>query len=454
MVNIHQAYIFKQQMEFIVKKMNSYFPIALNHEVFSSYSKLNDSKFGLICIPCLLNQFSVSELKEFMELNAISIPSNTQTKIGLIEQVLDAYSKQEVFKKRAKEINLSRIELLGHDLTHFTGKTLEFDQFDFITEVELRNVFANFCADIGITVFKPVEGNEYGISLYLTKKDPILKTEAVFLATGKNIEKRYKDFFFQLSQSAEISDWQLLVTTPLGALKLGLHRLKQDMKKLGVWLYIVDPAQVRIFGITKGPKSKQINLQMQEKFIHELPSQPIRAPNQAVKFSTFLFSEKESYKPADYSLFYIPTKNHPQPVERADTSQKYRKIFQTLLLMTLESGISFCSYSSEEYKIEDIMISGFISAIDSFVQELSGSGGLKQIDYQNFKITAVVGELCKIILITSESADEELQERLTFYLNRIESSFGAEIQNFSQTGNQSNVSSDDMIDLAKKILLI
>ena len=66
----------------------------------------------------------------------------------------------------------------------------------------------------------------------------------------------------------------------------------------------------------------------------------------------------------------------------------------------------------------------------------------------------MVGGLCKFILITSESTDDELQERLTFYLEQIESKYRVQIQNFTQTGNQSNVNSDAMIELAKKILLI
>ncbi|RLI63175.1 MAG: hypothetical protein DRO88_10580 [Promethearchaeia archaeon] len=66
----------------------------------------------------------------------------------------------------------------------------------------------------------------------------------------------------------------------------------------------------------------------------------------------------------------------------------------------------------------------------------------------------MVGGLCKFILITSESTDDELQERLTFYLEQIESKYRVQIQNFTQTGNQRNVNSDAMIELAKKILLI
>ncbi|MHA1777780.1 MAG: hypothetical protein ACTSWC_13510 [Promethearchaeota archaeon] len=54
----------------------------------------------------------------------------------------------------------------------------------------------------------------------------------------------------------------------------------------------------------------------------------------------------------------------------------------------------------------------------------------------------MVGGLCKFILITSESTDDELQERLTFYLEQIESKYRVQIQSFTQTGNQSNVNSD------------
>lgn len=426
----------------------------LDHELFKTFEKLNDAKFGLICIPCLLNQLSSVELKEFIDLHQIPLLPTTQTRIGMIERIFTFYMSDPSLKSRLKELGASRLDLLGQDTCNFPNFTCDISEFDFITKTELQNIFGDYCADLGITVFKAPENNQYGLDLFLTKKDPLLKTETVFVSTASDIEARYKDIFFNLERTGEISDWQLLVTTPLAAYKIGLERLKNDMKKLGAWLYIVDPKQQQIFGVQKGPKSKRKTPEAEENFIRKLPSTPIRAPSQVVKLSKFKFSEKNSYKPKEISQFYIPTTNHPAPFQSGDAHQKFRSIFRTFIIMTKESGLSLCSYASEVYKVEDVMISGFITAIDSFVQELSGSGNLKEIDYQDFKITALVGNWVKIILITAESADEEFKERLAYYLNSVERIHLKELQTFIKTGNQSEVNQEGMIELAKKILLI
>ncbi|MHA1620080.1 MAG: hypothetical protein ACTSVZ_12445 [Promethearchaeota archaeon] len=433
-------------------------PSPLNNEVFASFSKMNDAKNGLVCIPCLLNQFSPEELLKFMDQQGINLPSTTQTRVGMMEKIFNYYASEKSLQERLKSERNTRIQQLGQDICDFPGFSCDITHFDFITKIELQNIFGNYAADIGITVFKAPENNEFGMDLYLTKKDPLLKTESVFIATGSDIESRYKDIFYNLGRTAEVSDWQILVTTPLGAYEIGLKQLKADMKKLGVWLYIIDPKQQQIFGVTKGPKSKRKNEITQEKFIRDLPTQPIRAPSQVKKLSNYYFSEKKSYKPKDVELFYIPdgSHSHPAPIGGGDpsVSQKYRAIFRSFIFMTKESGLSFSSYSSEIYKVDDMMISGFISAIDSFVQELSGSGSLKEIDYQNFKITALVGEYVKLVLITSDSAGDELRERLDFFLRYIEETYLPELQHFIKTGDQSGIPQEKFIDLAKKYLLI
>ncbi|MHA1510212.1 MAG: hypothetical protein ACTSRX_00670 [Promethearchaeota archaeon] len=116
------------------------------------------------------------------------------------------------------------------------------------------------------------------------------------------------------------------------------------------------------------------------------------------------------------------------------------------------------SFNHESFKLDEIIVSGFISAMDSFVGEISGSGeggsSLKEIDYKNFKINGVLGETIKIIVITAESVDEIFRERLDFYLNKIETDFQQDIDAFIKTGNLGSIDTKVFKELAREILLI
>jgi len=138
---------------------------------------------------------------------------------------------------------------------------------------------------------------------------------------------------------------------------------------------------------------------------------------------------------------------------------KYQNtLFQKILIITKESGLSLFSFNHESFKLDEIIVSGFISAMDSFVGEISGSGeggsSLKEIDYKNFKINGVLGETIKIIVITAESVDEIFRERLDFYLNKIETDFQQDIDAFIKTGNLGSIDTKVFKELAREILLI
>jgi hypothetical protein len=69
--------------------------------------------------------------------------------------------------------------------------------------------------------------------------------------------------------------------------------------------------------------------------------------------------------------------------------------------------------------------------------ELSGgSGSLKEIDYQDFKINAAMGKNVKVFALTSETVDDGFRERLAYFTKDIEDTFFKEIDLFLKTGNQ------------------
>ena len=62
--------------------------------------------------------------------------------------------------------------------------------------------------------------------------------------------------------------------------------------------------------------------------------------------------------------------------------------------------------------LDELMISGFLSAMDSFIKELSGeTSTLNEVDYQNFKINATMGKYVKVFTLTNESVDDAFRER-------------------------------------------
>jgi len=411
--------------------------------VYKKFSNTTTIKNGLINLGCLLQGNSEEALVNFCQSREIQ-KSDDQTLGGLIESILKYYSP--------------KFNLLGYDLVKDQKFSENIKRFDFISKTELMNVFADYCADININVFQTPEDNKYCVDLYLTKKDTSLKTETVFVLTGYDIEEKYKGIFLDIGRAGEISDWIIFVTTAAGVLKIGYDRLVADMQRVNAWLYVVDPHQKRIFGITKGGKSKTKNENLQNEYIRSLPPQPIRALSQVVKISKYAFSEKDSYKPKKMSQFYIPSETHCETKYESSIDSKPHDIFRSLLIITKESGLSLFSFNHESFKLDEIIVSGFISAMDSFVGEISGSGeggsSLKEIDYKNFKINGVLGETIKIIVITAESVDEIFRERLDFYLNKIETDFQQDIDAFIKTGNLGSIDTKVFKELAREILLI
>jgi len=227
------------------------------------------------------------------------------------------------------------------------------------------------------------------------------------------------------------------------------------MENLNVWLYVVDPLHKKILGITKGKKSKSYEQGLSEAFIQKLPHIPVRAPSQVVKISKYEFNESESYKPKRFHMFELLAKEeYDKIIQIPREKNKYRAIFKNLLIIDKSSGISIISHANETEMMDDVLVAGFLSAMDSFVSEVGGASSLEEIDYKGFFIQASYGEMVKMALFLSEPGDQILKERLSYFVKQFEEKYRQQIEYFKLTGNVTLFNKKEIVSLAKEILEI
>ena len=275
-------------------------------KILNNVIKKSRSKHGLFCLNCLINRSSFQELNEFTKKNNIFIIKEIKTKTEYLKTLAIHY--YNLYN------NLSEIQKKYKDSTDLMGDTLLRDEkikehlpeFDYISKHELIDIFSDYCADLGISVFNTEEISDYSLDLYLTKKTPLLKTEAVFVKTGHELsESSYQETLNLIEQATSVATWIIFVTTPAGAYKIGLNKLISDMENFHTWLYVIDPLHKKIYGITKGKKSKDQDTTLRDDYIRILPREPIRAPSKIIKISEYEFSESDSYNPKNFVIILI-----------------------------------------------------------------------------------------------------------------------------------------------------
>jgi len=427
-------------------------------EIIQDILRESKGKHGLFCLNCLIMHSSFAELNQFMENNNIKIDENTKTKTGYLKSLAVFFYKaynmnmyQNISNPQQQYKNSS--SLMGDILLMDEKIRDHLSEFDFISKQELIDAFSDFCADLGISVFNTTRLLDYSLDLYLIKKTPRLRTETVYIRTGAEMDLiNYEKTLDLIEKSSKLAMWQVFVTTPAGVYKIGLERLIKDMERLNIWLYVVDPLHKKISGITKGKKSKDYDSTLSESYIQRLPHAPVRAPSQVVKISSYSFKEHESYKPKSYYMYQLlPEEDYDKILELPREKKRYQEIFKTLLFIDKNSGLSFFSYSSDD-KIDDNLVSGFLTAMDSFVSEIGGSSSLKEIDYKGFFIHAAYGEKIKLALFLSQPADQVLKEKLDYFLKEFEEKYQKQIDLFMKSGNASNFDNSKIIRMARKIL--
>jgi hypothetical protein len=285
---------------------------------------------------------------------------------------------------------------------------------------------------------------------------PMLRTEAVFIRTGEELtEENYEHTFYLISEASKVALWTVFVTTPRGICNIGFERLLTDLQKLRTWLYVVDPIHQKILGIFKGKKSKDHNTKLRDAYIQKLPREPIRAPSQLVNISKYFFKESEAYSPKSYTMYELLPKEVLLTEEHSiAVKPKFNDIFRSLLIIDPISGLNMISHSSEDYPVDKELISGFLSAMDSFVSEIGGTTSMKEISYKGLYIHAAYGKEVKMALFLSKSAHQSLKERLIYLLNQFEEHYHDQVNAFKKTANITVFDSQKISTLIKEILSI
>ncbi|MGV9200700.1 MAG: hypothetical protein ACOC4M_17970 [Promethearchaeia archaeon] len=413
-----------------------------------------EKAYGMICLNTLVEDLSDEELHRFALDQGVRTDKMIFSKVGFLLNLGVHYYVKYQNSSKFKNKFPDPLYYMGEGMLSADIFQRQLIKFDFISQRELMNVFADFCADLGISVFNAREIPEYSLDLYLTRRTPLLRTEAVIVRTGVQLnEETYQNTLELLDKASEIASWNVFVTTPLAVYQIGLQRIIEDMKAINCWLYVVDPEHRRIMGVIKGKTSKDYDKDLRDAYIEKLPSKSIRSPSQVLKISQYSFDESDSYDPSDFHTFELITKEEMKnrPKQARETAP-YRKVFRKLLIIDQESGINLLQYSGEGKNIDNDLISGFLTAMDNFVEELDGKKSLQEINYQGFYIQAGYGDIIKVALFLSEPSDQILKERLSYFIQYFEEQFAEQITQFKQTGAVNLVSKQKFGNIAQNLL--
>ena len=387
-------------------------------EILKNIRKDIAGKFGIICLNCLMVRSRFKEIYDFMSRHNIPFPQGENlSKLEILDHIsiffYNQYQKSSTLKKQFK----TPIMYIGDFITNDEVISDYLKRFDFISKKELIDAFADYCADYGISVYSTADIQDYSLDLYLIKKKPFLRTEAVFVRTGEEMtEENYKNTFYLINEASKLAIWTVFVTTPRGVCKIGLERLKSDMVNLSTWMYVIDPIHQKILGVIKGKKSKVHDTTIRDEFIKKLPHEPIRTPSQLANISQYHFKESESYNPKKFVMFELfPMEKLILEDHAVKKKPEFKETFRTLMIIDKDSGLNIFSYSSEDVSMEKELISGFLSAMDSFVSEIGGSTSMNEINYKGFYVHAAYGQYIKLALFLTKPANQSLKERLAYF---------------------------------------
>ena len=424
-------------------------------EIYQTIVNDSSDKIGIICLNYLVLYSTIEDLDNYTKDLGIQIAITSEmTKLNYFKYICRYFYHEYYSNSQIQAFYSNVLSYIGEMLLKDKNLNNILSMHDFITKQELIDVFSDWCADLGISVFNTKEIPDYRLDLYFTKKKPRLRTEAVFVRTGEEMdEKNYEETLKLIQESSKIAAWTVFLTTPFGAHKIGLFKLSGDMERLNTWLYIVDPFKQRIFGIVKGSKSKDYNPDLRDEYIKKLPREPIRAPSQVVKFSKYDLTNAETYKPSKFSTFeLLNERGHNNLLNLPLHEPKYKRIFRNLIISDKEAGLPLITLSSKTNQSDQVLISGFMTAIDDFVSRIGGTSSMKEINYKGFFIQATYGKKVKIALFLSDPADQILKERLTYFLRYFERQYDNQIDVFKKRGDTSVFDEKEIIPIIKYIL--
>lgn len=412
-------------------------------------------KFGICCLNCIIIKSSISDIESFIEKHNIPIPKNEiLTNLDYLKYITAFFYNQYQEKKGEEDIGKSFLEYIGEIFINEELFKKYLSYLDFYAKQDLIDAFSDYCADLGITVYNARKVKNYSLDLYLTKRKPFLRTESVIVKTGSEMEEEQYEMGIQsLKNASKIAYWRVFVTTPIGILKIGLDRIIDDMINYNIWLYVVDPVRERVFGVTKGDKSDDRDKNLRDEYINRLPRKPIRAPSKIMEISEYKFNESDSYNPDEFILFDILSNiEHNKIMISVDEEPQYEDIFQNIIIIDKDSGIPMISFPDQKDNDNRDLVSGFLTAMDSFVARMGGPGNLEEINYKGFFIQAAYSKNIKIALFLSEQANKSLKQRLEYLVNYFEKNFHNEILHFQKSGDTALFNDNEIIPMIRQIL--
>ncbi|MHA1611824.1 MAG: hypothetical protein ACTSYU_07210 [Promethearchaeota archaeon] len=426
-------------------------------EIMEVYHHENKARYGVFSLNHVLFHSPMAFLEKIYQTYVIpSVLNDASSREDHVEEILRFFSRNFTQDKTLQQKFRDSTCYLGKSLFSLVKSSDLFLDYDFFAKTDLINVFADYAADLGINTYDSRRIDSYEFDLYLIKKTKgvFVTTESVIVRTLYDVQhESYEDLIAKIARSTMVAEWKLFVTTPAAALYLGLDTLIADMKRLNTWLYIVDPIQKRVFGVTKGKKNKARDTELRDRYIQQLPQTPIRAPSQVIRLSNYKFEEKYAYKPKSYRNFILNPLDSPEHLDDThDFNHKYLSVLQTLLIVSKQSGLTLYSLHTQTKKFDDQMISGFLSAIDSFAQGFGGTRGTEEITYKGFIVRAISGEKVKSIAILSESSDQSLTDRLRRYTNEFESRYTHEIAQFIEIGENQLSGNSQVEEFTRQML--
>ena len=425
--------------------------IFASENIISHLKEKSERKVGLICLNYLLIRCKIDDLYDFCRRYGISLPeTEIITRLEFIKLIIIHLTKMYYSSDIQKKFD-DPLEYIGDTFIKDSNIKKTLNNLDFIVKQDIIDVFADYLADSGTTVYDTnIKSLNPKVDMYLSKK----KTEAVFTMTGLDINANsYSETKFLIEGAKKVANWTTFVTTPIGALKIGIRKLISDMNQLNCWLYIIDPSRKLIFGVLKGKKNNEYDVAIRDKFIRNLPREPLRAPSQLIKLSDYTFNEFKSFNADFFGLFEIyDDLEHNMLILKEDDAPKYTNIFRDLIIIEILSGTPIVSYTSENFK-EQALASGFLTAMDSYISQIGGTR-LKEINYMGFYVQAAYGKSTKLACFLSEPADKSLKDRLKYLIDLFEEKYSVFIEKFQTSGDTDLFNQDEIISLVKQILNI
>lgn len=416
-----------------------------------------DKRKGIVCLNCILIHSTVENIQHFIKKHNIELPKNKNifTKFEYFNNICSHFYEKYESSSEIQNSYESSIDYIGTMICEDPDFRFYLTYLDFISKQDLIEVFADYCADLGITVYAlPEEKRAYTCDLYLVTRSPFLRTEAVFIRTGQDMDgmHKYNTVLDSIEKVAKIATWRVLVTTPKAIYNIELERVIRDMKQLNTWLYVVDPARKKILGIFKGSKSKDYDTFLRDQFLDKLPRVPMRAQSELSKISDYSIDEGDSYDPDEYTKYaLLEQTEHDKIMILPEEKPHYKEIFKNMMIIEESSGIPVFSYSSDDVK-DQIMFSSFLKAMDDFVAKFGGESSLQEINYKGFFVLADYGINVKVALFLTNPPDKEMKERLTYFANWFEDNYQEEIGQFKKSGETSLFIDKKILPVVKQFL--